>query len=183
MESVFYGGGIENHENRTNRLPRLLFNKMILSSYDKNNSESTAGQVNRIISDYFLDNPSQTVLDAYPCDGGVVESPADECGEAGEDWLTEFTWICTGRSALNGFIKSSSSNQAVYYIEYDLPYPKEYDIPWWHRQCYEKSCHCVSEFFLFGAFDNQLTDPVELEFNKQFRKHHYRKNMLLEHLD
>jgi len=58
MESVFYGGGIENHENRTNRLPRLLFNKMILSSYDKNNSESTAGQVNRIISDYFLDNPS-----------------------------------------------------------------------------------------------------------------------------
>ena len=49
MESVFYGGGIENHENRKNRLPRLLFNKMILSSYDKNISESTAGQVNLII--------------------------------------------------------------------------------------------------------------------------------------
>ena len=40
------------------------------------------------------------------------------------------------------------------------------------RQCHEKSCHCVTEYWLFGRYhrNNKITDETELKFGVSFRR-------------
>ena len=58
-------------------------------------------------------------------------------------------------------------------LEIDTPWPAEMPISSNsnRRQCHEKSCHCVSEYWLFGRYerDNKITSQVERDFGKQFR--------------
>ena len=61
----------------------------------------------------------------------------------------------------------------IYYIEHNTPWPADANISQnsGRRQCMEKTCHCVSEYWLFGDHmkRNQITDPSELEFGLNFR--------------
>ena len=83
---------------------------------------------------------------AFPCiQTGNLQTPLDECGEAAEEWLTQFTWACTARRALNNLASHSKYKENVYYIEHDLFYPEQWPVPGWHRQCYSKSCHCIGK--------------------------------------
>ena len=93
---------------------------------------------------------------AFPCEqkGNLPPSPFDECGEAAEEWLTQFTWACTTRRALNSLASHSNYKDNVYYIEHDLVYPEQWPVPGWHRQCYSKSCHCIGNKIL--GYENGL---------------------------
>ena len=83
---------------------------------------------------------------AFPCiQTGNLQTPLDECGEAAEEWLTQFTWACTTRRALNNLASHSNYKENVYYIGHDLFYPEQWPVPGWHRQCYSKSCHCIGK--------------------------------------
>ena len=87
---------------------------------------------------------------AFPCEqkGNLPPSPFDECGEAAEEWLTQFTWACTTRRALNNLASLPNYKDNVYFIEHDLVYPEQWPVPGWHRQCYSKSCHCIGNKIL-----------------------------------
>ena len=95
------------------------------------------------------------VKKAFPCEqkGNLPPSPLDECGEAAEEWLTQFTWACTTRHALNNLASHSNYKENVYYIEHDLVYPEQWSVPGWHRQCYSKSCHCIGKISIGWQFN------------------------------
>lgn len=163
IESVFYPNGIDDsNENRNNRVPRFLWDPMIDDIFDK--------------GDEFAGNAVK-VKKAFPCDQkGVLPSPLDECGEAAEEWLTQFTWACTTRRALNNLATHSNYKENVYHIEHDLFYPEKWPVPGWHRQCYSKSCHCIAEYYLFGSYEldeNLFFSDEEIQFGKLFRQLHY----------
>ena len=79
-------------------------------------------------------------------------------------------WACIVRDALNGY----SGPAKIYYLEHATPWPAEMKInpDGNRRQCHEKTCHCVSEYWLFGRYNynDAITDINELDYGKGFRK-------------
>ena len=75
--------------------------------------------------------------------------------------------------ALNGLIEYGQ-NITVYYVEHNTPFPKEAYISenWGNRQCHEKSCHCVSDYWTFGKYvkKGDIKDETEIELGRQYRR-------------
>ena len=139
IESVMYPFGFGNKklERRESRVPRFLFNTLAKILYNNRDGEDYA----------------ESVLELYPCPkNGIIEGARDECDEQAVKWLTEWSWACNDRFALSEYLKTGG-NAEIYYIEHDTPFPAEHTISENNtgRNCNKASCHCVSEYWLFGG--------------------------------
>ena len=73
---------------------------------------------------------------------------------------------------MNGLVKNGD-NVTVYYVEHNTPFPSEkrIDSNWSNRQCHEKSCHCVSDYWTFGWYEkkNEVENQTDREFGRKYR--------------
>ena len=165
IESVFYPNGFDDQqiEDRQSRVPKILWDHTMENVFDKGGNDTTK---------------SDTVKEMYKKDCPIRGTPKTECGEAAADWLTDFTWTCNQRSAFDSFVSVTRDDESaaqVYIIEHFTPFPEEHHVESWHRQCYDKSCHCIGNWWLMGSYEREenITDPAELDYGRQFRKAHF----------
>ena len=158
IESIFYPLGSESGviPDRVNRVPRQTIERIFRFLYDK-------GDNTTVISDQLINEYSQCIEN-----GASREN--DECGDEAARWITDYMWACIGRDALNNYQESAN----IYYIEHSTPWPLEMTINpnGNRRQCHEKSCHCVSEYWLFGRYhrNDKISDDKELQYGVNFRR-------------
>ena len=58
----------------------------------------------------------------------------------------------------------------VYPIEMHVFHPEEHNLPSWNKNCHEKTCHCIAEYWLFGGSAKRgYTNESDLKFGIWYR--------------